>query len=666
MAEKYLEPGQLDKTRKNIGNLSNEEAQHMTQVLGGQVLKERPVAFEYDSMPNKKQNRVVYSKPSGQSNASFGGNMNSSSQQQSKPVALESSKKTMKVADLPAITTHANSLIDKLMMSPDYAIKKSYGLFNFIRHFQKDGTEKVIPEFVEINCKNHIEHIQKFTTVMKTMIANSPDSLKAKIANDPDVKFVFLRKVAQWNLRDIKLAYAEFENTKKTILVSDLTAYTRAVYKQVLTIFYLSDAQITQIIKDFYNEITRYPKANVEKFSLMAKQGITEWVYIHQQVINGLYPLLMRMCGTEFYTFPHFFTAEFSAILTFVGLKKFDIMLPEKKPTPEEIAKKKAMEEEAAAKTKKKEDPGEFKNEMVNTGIKILCQLFPQAGWDKLEEMPDLYPYFEPLYELGEPFLYMSPKNPVQVTVVLLKIIEDCLTACSHIKFKPEENPLMTTQRDTITEAINEFPLYREDLFNKKYAEGLKTLVNQTYTQPSFPQTQMGKKVITNIYWQTKYLFIPEFSFDQLLLERPINDNKYITLAVRVSFLFKAFSDLSRQIGIVVPPAGKVNGVENPWEHYKFEVTTPMSKRLDVLLNAKNTTKVTASNANLIKYVTCILAVLNWWVNGKDSPALKTDPRKIYRQDADGAPVFNVTKLTTQDKLFADGIKKAYAAKAAK
>ena len=63
----------------------------------------------------------------------------------------------------------------------------------------------------------------------------------------------------------------------------------------------------------------------------LAKQGITEWIYVYNQIIKGMYPLLMRMCSSEYVEFPRFFTAQIVQILDFLGLSKFDLLLPEKK-----------------------------------------------------------------------------------------------------------------------------------------------------------------------------------------------------------------------------------------------------------------------------------------------------------------------------------------------
>lgn len=661
-----FEPGTLDNTRKNIGVLDAEEAAKMQKVLGGEVFTEKSAPIDYSKLPKKAVNHRAYSPATGHTSYSVSaGNKNASTSAPNPKKAQASApapKKIKHVADLPSISQKDNQLIDRLMMSAEYGIKKNYGVFNFIRPFIKDGTERVLPGFCEITLKNHIDHIQNFITVVKTMIQNSPDTYKSKISNESDNKFKFLRKVATWNTRDIKLGYIDLDSKDKVTLVSELVPFVKAVYKQVITIYFLGDSTITQMIKDIYNDIMKYPKANKDKFQMLSKQAITEWVYIHSQVIAGLYPLLMRMVGTPFCAYPKFFTQELSAILKFVDLKKFDLLLPEKKKTQEEVdAEKKKIEAENKAKEEASK-PVEEKTDMVKTGLKLLDQMFPQAGFLHLEEFPDMYPYFEPLYELGEPFLYLSPNNPLQITLVLLKILEDFFMACHNMQFNEKSNPLLSDKRDSITQILNEWPVYREDNFNRKYAEELKNLVNQTYTQPNFPTTQLGKKTITNLYWQTKYLFLPNFTFEQLLLERPVNDNKYILLSTRVSFMLKAFSDISRLIGLVDPPNGKVSGLDNPWDCYHFDITSPVSKRLDVLLNAKSkTNNVTATNANVVKYITCILAVLNWWVNAKSSPAYKADPRKIYRvSEADGQPVFSIQKLNSQDRLFAEAVKKAY------
>ena len=82
---------------------------------------------------------------------------------------------------------------------------------------------------------------------------------------------------------------------------------------------------------------------------------------------------------------------------------------------------------------------------------------------------------------------------------------------------------------------------------------------------------------------------------------------------------------------------------------------------MDVLLGAKRSAKDTAAtNANLIKYALCVIAVLDWWINSKGSPAYATDSSQIYRiNERDGGPAFSVPLRNDQNKLFADAVKAA-------
>lgn len=52
--KRTLEPGTLDKTRKNIGPIDDSEAAAMQKILGGEILKERSVPMDNSSMPKRR------------------------------------------------------------------------------------------------------------------------------------------------------------------------------------------------------------------------------------------------------------------------------------------------------------------------------------------------------------------------------------------------------------------------------------------------------------------------------------------------------------------------------------------------------------------------------------------------------------------------------------
>ena len=659
------EPGTLDATRKNIGAIDKEEAARMTKVLGGEIMTEKSVPIDYSKLPKRApSHRVVrstnVSAQMAKSSSSAGGGSSASSA--SAPSAPK--KKVTRTANLPQISSKDNAKIDKLMMSDAFAIKPNYGLFNFLKKLSKDGAEKVIPEFAEITLKAHLDHINAFITVIKSIIQFSPDTYKARVQNETDMKFRFLRKVSEWSTKDAKLAYVNLETLQDTPVVADLLPFVKAVYRMLITIHYVGEPAIVRAIKEIYADLLHYPNADKDRFSRLAKEAITEWMYLYTRIIRGLYPLLMRMCGTPYDEFPHFFVVQVSSVLNFLGLKKFDLLLPEKKVDPEEVRKAKEAEDkakEAEEKKKEQEKAEATQNEMVEKGLAILDRLFPGAGFKKLDTFPDMWPYFDPLYDFDEAYLMLAPENPVQITIILCEILQDLFRACNKMQFNVEANPMFSSREDNLTKALSEWPVYVDTLFSRDYGEQLKQLVNQTYTQASYITTRAGKKCVTDILWLTKYSFLPHFTFEQLLLERPINNNKYLALFIRTAFLRDAFNDLTKQIAQSEKNKGTIGGLNNPWEHYDFEITSPISKRLDVLLNAKDKSDNTAANnANIIKYISFIVCVLDWWINSRGSPAYKADSRKIYRTiPGTQEPAFSVEPREDQDALFAASVRAA-------
>lgn len=640
------EPGTLDKTRKNIGDLSDTEAKEMAVKLGGEILYEKTSSSSSaQTSSGKNTGRIVRNQSSGGSSMST----NTSSE-----TGIPTASKRRNKEELPPLPKKSVNLINKAMMSYEYQIKPNYGIFNFILNFTKNGTEKIIPAFFEHNLKNHIANMENFITVIKTMIQMSPATYKAKIVNGTEVKFKFLRMVAGWTMQPIKYEYNVLQDIREPLLVADLIPFIRAIYKPLITVYYYGDTKIPKLIKEIYADESAYPDAPKDKLSDMAKQAITKWLYINNEIIRKCYPLLMRMCGDGFYTYDDFFHSQIAEILKFEGLHKFDLLLPEKEK------KEEVKEEKKAAPVQQKG----IKDNTVITGLKLLERLFPEAGFSKLESHPDMFPYFQPLYKFNEGFNMLSPKNPLQVTMVLHRIVEDCFQGLRNVRFIIPDNTKQGAE--TIYDILNDWSAYREDTFGRLYFTPLKDLVNSTYSQPDFPVSQFGKKIYTSLLWQTTYHFLPSFKFDQLLLEHPSDESKYKPLFVRSDFARKYLTLVVNECDKAAKTKGEVSLLSNPWDHYKFDITNEVSKRLDVLLGAQNRSSSTnATNANLLKYTLCFVSVLDWWMNNPDSPAYTTDPMDIFRVSReDGKPQFSVPERSDQNKLFADSIKAAYMKKA--
>lgn len=638
-------PGTLDNTRKNIGSISAKEAEKMAQKLGGEVMRERYSSSSSFDNKGKSSRGGVIVRETKKAKAS-------DAAQSSAPV-----KKMTKREQLPTISHNVDVLINKLMMSSTYKIKPNFGVFNFIRKFQKNGTEKIIPEFADVTLKMHMENMELFITNIKMLIQIAPNQYKAKIVGDTDAKYRFLRMVANWTMQAIKYSYVNITNTKEPLIVADLIPFVRAIYKPLMSLYYFDETKIPKLIKEIYTDISAYPDVDQEQLSKYSKVAVTQWLYISTEIIQKLYPLLMRMSTTVYEDFPSFFTTNIADILKFLGLHKYDLLLPEKPKPAAEVEK--VVEKQPEVEMRGKHD------EVVDTGISLLNQLFPQAGFDNLESHPDLFPYFQPMYNFTEGFNMLAADNPLQVTVVLIRILEDFFRGCRNINFtntQDADDSGKSKEQDSMQKVLDEWSAYREEVFEKLYCRPLRSLVNETYSKPDFVESHLGKKYLTEILWKTKNLFLPHFKFQQLTLERPSDESKYVPFFNRTHFIRNYLTEAVKECDKMAKSRGKVVMIGNPWEHYHFDIPNEISKRLDVLLGAQNMSETTnANNANVLKYTLCILAVLDWWVNNRTSPAYSSDPMSIYRVSTeDGKPVFSTDLRTDQNRLFADSIRAAY------
>ncbi len=665
-------PGTLDNTRKNIGPIDAEEAKEMQRKLGGEVLPERAEPVDTSNMPRRapRHSKVVRSSRSSSGAQGAAGNAASTgAQSASSSQSTVASKIRIDDEGLPPMSSHDLKLIDELMMSPEYGIKPNYGVFNFLYRMSSRNRRKVMREFVTHTLKSSVEHLQSFVGTIKTFIQISPDTYKAKIATDTELKFKFLRTVGKWAIHNIKAMQLELEAQSDNLTIASLVPFVQAVYRQLLTIYYIGEQKIPVLIKEIFSDISENASTKIGKGKAqkLAKQAITEWLYVHDQLIKGMYPLLMRMCATEYVEFPRFFMAQVSQILKFVNLTKFDLLVPEKK-------KKQAAEgEEEEEKTEEKEEEeqkskrhvaGE-KDDIVLAGFQILEQLFPEAGFTNLESYPDMFPYFQPLYKFNDGFNTLSPRNGLQVTLVLIRILEDLFQGCRNIAFNFTADDSLVDMTDDLSEVFSEWSYYREDLFDKKYGDYLRPFVNAAYSQKDYPSSQYGKESINNMLWKQKYYFFPYYKFNAPTLTKPVNDSKYKPLYARTDYMRTLFTTLVRRIDENQAGRKPVLGITNPWDRYVFDVPNTVSKRLDVLLGAKKDDESTnATNANLLKYTLLIMAVLDWWINNPSSPVYTTDTSIIYRiSEKDGAPEFSVPMRNDQNQLFAASVKKAIASK---
>lgn len=648
------EPGELDRTRQHIGLIDADEAKRMMKTLGGTVGIEKSQPIDEKKLPQKhSSSRVINGKIS-----STPGGRPTSSEVASQAAGFSSSKTQSTRLTLPTVQAKVKKSMDDMLI--DYGIKPKPVFLAAI--FKSLRSEKIAHGFLTVQLPAHIKNLEEFSNSMKSMMKQSHPSIQERIKTDTSAYYRTIATVTSWEIDTLNKQMSVLSNNAANVTVVQLVPIIKLIYSCLYKVYFLGENRVKETIQRLCIDASNTFPEKSESIQQTARAAASAWLYLYEHTLNRLYPLLLRMTCPNIVPYPEIMKAESQRILSFLGMTKFDLVFPDKEPTQADIktAEQKEQEKKAAQK--------QAGHDQVTKGLKVLDSLFPDAGFANLQQMPDLFPYFQPLYQFPDGFNYLNKDNPLQVVVVLLRIIEDFFMGFRNVNFVPDDEVTELLGNDTMSHILQEWVEYREVLFEKKYCTILRDYVGNLTASMEYAGSALGKKMTSNLLWFSRNQFLAGLQFDLRFLDRPDPDKSLPPLGRRVSKLKAAFNYI---LGKSVQ-AYKENpkeamqrndlGVEHIFKPYQFPVPNTVSRRLDVLLGGKNSKN--ANVFNLIKYTNYAITVLDWWVNDPESPAYAVDAEQIYRKDNSGKPIFSIPTRNDQNELFSQSVKRAAAARA--
>lgn len=648
------EPGELDRTRQNIGLVDAEEAKRMIKTLGGTIGVEKSRPVDEKTLPQKhSSNRVV----TGKISSTPGGRPSSTEIASQAAGYAATSKPSSPRLMLPNVSAKVKQTMDDMLI--DYGVKPKpvflAALFKALR------SEKISPGFIDVQLPAHIKNIETFCDSVKIMMSHTDAATQEKIKTDNSAFYKTIRTVSSWSISEIEKQMSAISANSANVTLVQLMPLIKSVYSCLYKVYFLGENRVKETIQKLCMIASKTFPDKAESMQLTSRAAASAWLYLYEHTLNRLYPVLLRMTCTDIVPYPEIMKAESPRILSFLGMTKFDLVFPDKDPEPTAV-------ETAEQKEKAKKDAQKQANRnQVIKGLKTLDALFPDAGFTVLHEMPDMFPYFQPLYQFPDGFNYLNKENPLQVVVVLLRIIEDFFMGFRNINFTPENEVNELMGDDSISHILQEWVEYREVLFEKKYCSILRDYCGNLSASMEYAGSALGKKMTSNLLWYARNQFLAGLQFDLRFLDRPEPDKLVPPLGRRVAKLKSAFDYI---LGKAVQ-AYKDNpkeamtrtdlGVQHIFSPYQFPVPNMVSRRLDVLVGGKNSKN--ANIFNLIKYTNAVITVLDWWINDSESPAYAADAELIYRRDNGGKPIFSIPTRSDQNEVFAASIKRAAAAR---
>ena len=688
-------PGELSRVRDKLGVTNDSEAKRMAQLLGGEVGTER--STERSAEPEKKNPPI----------SDKGGRRIHKIEMVTDEDLLGKSKSKQKdpfPGDDPMVPMRLNYServkIDRYAGQFAFEIKSSIQVLISIFSFFKEPADLVNPRFVVARMNENYSKIEKMVTATRSIFPKGNTKRNKQLKRASPFVYKILDIIRSWDIEALSKNIAELQAHPRTVRVSDFSDILRVIYRPLFLIEDINMENIKAAFKLIYRILyIESPMEAKERYQEVIRNIITSLIDIRKNVHFGLYPLLMKLISDRFISYQRFFIERRRRFMAFINaaesdrlnssdfniqqIDSIDVEAMDTSAENEESEENDEITEESLeidGEVKKEDESSDpktteqkAKEETVNSETRTLDQarsalsvLFPKAGWEKLDEFPDLYPYFGFIYNLKQGYELIAPCDPIQQIAVLMNILDDLFIGMRYMHFgmiaASDGSPVKVN--DEIGDTLNNWRSYIEDSFSRDFlprlTEYCRLLENTRDTRSPY-----AKKCLNELHWIKRLYFLPYYKFESLG-PPPFHKNEITPVYTEIRRLRKTLTSVVMGIEQGIHAGGAAarapcSGINNPWAAYNFQVPNPISRRLDMMLPQER--KI---NATVIIFSLSAVTLLDYIINNENSWAYGNRPGPIFRSNNDDGitPVFGIEARMDVDKIFKESLKKNAAAAA--
>jgi hypothetical protein len=660
MAKAVYEQGELGRVRDRLGVTNKEEAERMAKVLGGEVGVEK--------QPSKQSSKEASKAKTSSAKTAPKRRIETASDEKS-----DAAKQAKPNLTLPVNQSYIERMkMDKLAYREEFDIKTFFQLVASVLSFVIPTKDYISSVFIHKRMDEYYKKIGSLVTLTRLLFPKNNIKRNEQLKQASYFAYCVLDVIRKWNIERISTDLARMQMHPRRVTLGDCKELLKAIYKPIVILERLApEAQI----KASYNLLYRYlyieNPGKSAVYQEHVKTALAAFVGVSRDVRYLVYPLLMKLLSDKCLDYEQFFLEKRDKILAFLGVTEANIIDPSNTPVkmkkngeveleqPKED-KKESHEEIAAKKTQ--QAAFEAEKRLVEKGLHSLENIFPKAGWDELESYYDLYPYFAKTLDMKKGYELVAPTDPMLLFSVLARILEELFFGLRAVKFTQilNSDDGIEKAEDGIIGVVNKWHDYLTEALVKEYLERLVEYCELLTGSPEARTSSFAIRLVDEMNLIKRMYFFPHYKYTITSSLASSFQKKNITpifrevrrlrkcLALFVHEVEKALSEGGAEAKVLC------NGIENPWAPYVFQISNPISKRLDILLGQKN-----KNNASLVLITYAVATILDYFENNEASWAYKAPSEALFRsKDGMGAvPQFGVDTLLNADAIFKQTIK---------
>jgi hypothetical protein len=680
------EPGELDRVRGKLGSLDPVEAKRMAQLLGGEVGVEKSPTPP--PPPPRTRHEVVDVHIKGKPGSGGSGHPRRRPEPplpadtEDGDEARQRAPKKPNPADDPAIPIKQSYWervkMDRLCGSAEFDIKSPVQVFQSMLSFFSRPLDGVSTVFVNKRMNEYYKHIELLVTVTRTLLPRSNIMRNERFKRISPAAYAVVDVFRQWNIEKIAGDMAKLQANPRGVRVSDFTEILKLIYKPLFLTEQLDlDGHIKEAYRLLYKIIFIENPSEANKQQAQIRSAIAAFDIIRRDVRFLLYPMLVKLLSGKFLTYHEFFTERRNRFMAFLDVTEKNRLTPEEiikeSEFTEDMLIEKEKDEESAQKEnaedgdteldeteKEKRIIREAERKALDRGIDTLETLFPKAGWDRMSEFPDFFPYFSDVFDLKKNYVLIPPSDPLQQVMILTRILEELFFGLRYVEFSTIINSDGSVEdiKEAMITIMTNWHFYIDAAFDKEYLPRLAEYCRILDSPAESRNSPYAKRLLNELYWTKRLYFLPYYHFESNG-PPPFQKKEVTALYPEIRRFRKYLTGVTAGIEQGIKAGGLANnthcdGIENPWESYNFEVPNPVSTRLDALLGKKRT------NASLLFYTLAVTVVLDNLVNNDNSWAYDNEHGSFLFRSVDNAgiiPVFGIDEKIDTETIFKQSLK---------
>jgi hypothetical protein len=668
-------PGELDRVRQKLGDLDAAEAKRMAGILGGEVGTERSESPPPRPRPRNDTVNVHVRGKSGRAGVqrSYGNGAEPETEKVhvKPPDPMDDPSKPIRLSYWERVK------MDRLMGQTDFDIKSPAQVLRSLFSFFGTIPDMVSASFVNKRMNGYYSRIESMVSATRTLLPRNNLMRNERFKRLSPPAYSILDIIRTWNIELIADELTKIQTHPRNVRVIEFGNILRCIYKPL---FLLERLDTEQHIKEAFKLL--YKVIFLEDFGESKDQiqeririALAAFGYVRRDIQYLLYPMLVKILSDRFFPYTVFFRERRRRFMAFLEVTEESRLEPRalltspddfKKLVEEdkkkETGKEEGAEEEASLSEEEKEKraASEAERKALDRGLDSLEILFPKAGWDDIQNYPDMYPYFANIFNMRRGWGLMAPTDPLLQIAVLMYILEELFYGLRYVNFGTVSIGGVSEHiGDAMASIMTNWHSYIDVGFKKAYLPRLDEYCRILDNPSDSKNSSYAKRLHDELHWTKRLYFLPYYRFESNFPPPANQKTDIIPIFTEARHLRRYLTAVAAEIDQSNRQGGaKTNahcdGIDNPWAPYSFEVPNPLSVRLDALMGKKKT------NASLVFFTLAAAMVLDHLMNNENSWAYSSDRPLVLFRSVDGqgiAPQFGVDELIDADAIFKQSLK---------